>query len=296
MTTISTLPPLPNGVSLDHEGPLPLLRGSSGACSFSLSLQGAQLLNWTPKGQSPVVWLSPDAKFLPGKSPRGGIPICWPWFGPHQQPNYPAHGVARTGEWSLLEARLDEHGDVFLRFKLLPSAESQALYPEEIDLEVSYRLGTQLEVELTTHNHTSTAFELTEALHTYLGIGDISDLSIEGLEATDFIDKVDQGTRHRQKGLIQIAGETDRVYLSTQTRCSVTDPILQRRIVIDKEGSASTIVWNPWSEKAKSLGDLGDSGYRQMVCIESGNALDNVVSVAPGDTHRLWVRYTSLPL
>jgi len=86
------------------------------------------------------------------------------------------------------------------------------------------------------------------------------------------------------------------VYLSTQTRCSVTDPILQRRIVIDKEGSASTIVWNPWSEKAKSLGDLGDSGYRQMVCIESGNALDNVVSVAPGDTHRLWVRYTSLPL
>ncbi len=296
MTNTSTPPLLPTGVSIDHQGPLPILHGSNGACSFSLLLQGAQLLFWAPQGQSPVVWLSPGAKFLAGKSPRGGIPICWPWFGPHEKPNYPAHGVARASDWSLLEARRDEGGDDVLRFRLLPSAELQALYPSDVDLEVSYRLGAQLEVTLTTHNRSNTSFELTEALHTYLGIGDISEISIDGLEATDFIDKVDQGTRHRQSGSIQIASETDRVYLSTQNRCSVNDPILQRRIVIDKEGSASTIVWNPWSEKAQSLGDLGDSGYRQMICVESGNALENAISVAPGDTHQLCVRYSCLPL
>ena len=296
MPNTTPLPTLPDGLTLEPQGSLQLLHGRNSACSFSLSLQGAQLLHWAPQGQSPVVWLSPDAKFLAGKSPRGGIPICWPWFGPHEQPNHPAHGVARASAWSLLEARRDESGDDFLRFRLLPSAEIQALYPENIDLEVSYRLGAQLEVELTTLNRSSVPFELTEALHTYLGIGDISDISIDGLEATDFIDKVDQGTCQRQEGLIHIAGETDRVYLSTQGTCSVKDPILQRRIVIDKEGSASTIVWNPWSEKAQSLGDLGNSAYRQMICVESGNALSNAIKVAPGDTHTLWVRYSCLPL
>ncbi|NBS17933.1 MAG: D-hexose-6-phosphate mutarotase [Gammaproteobacteria bacterium] len=296
MPKTTPLPILPDGLSLESQGSLQLLLRRNGACSFSLSLQGAQLLHWTPQGQSPVVWLSPDAKFLAGKSPRGGIPICWPWFGPHEQPNHPAHGVARASDWSLLEARRDESGNDFLRFRLLSSAELQALYPENVHLEVSYRLGAQLEVELTTLNQSSAPFELTEALHTYLGVGDISDISIDGLEATDFIDKVDQGSRHQQEGPIHIEGETDRVYLSTQASCSVRDPILKRRIVIDKEGSASTIVWNPWSEKAQSLGDLGNSGYRQMICVESGNALSNAIKVAPGNTHTLWVRYSCLPL
>lgn len=257
-----------------------------------IALQGAQVLAWTPKHQQPVIWLSKSAKFVPGKSVRGGAPICWPWFGPHlSEPKFPAHGYARTVVWDVISAEALDDGRTQLQFRLAQNDETRKHWPYDTSLECNITVGETLEVSLTTHNREDVTISLTEALHTYFEIGDISKVSVHGLEDTEYLDKVDGGQRKLQHGPVTIAGEVDRVYLDTRAECVIEDAILQRKIHIHKQGSNSTVVWNPWIDKAEKMGDLGTDGYRHMLCVESGNAMEDVVTIAPGEVHQLWVSY-----
>jgi len=133
-------------------------------------------------------------------------------------------------------------------------------------------------------------------LHTYFQIGDIGAIRVRGLDGTEYVDSAGGGQRKRQAGAVSFAGEVDRVYLNTEAVCTIADPLLERCIEISKTGSRSTVVWNPWDQKAARFADLGGApsahgGWRQMVCIESANALDNQLTIAPGETHRLAVQY-----
>lgn len=267
-----------------------LVEVKNSAGSATIALQGAQLLSWTPAGEKPVVWLSKNAKYMQGKSVRGGIPICWPWFGPHpEESSYPAHGFARNLVWEVGGTKsLTDATQVVLR--LVPN---EASWPYPSELECRIKVGQTLEMELITQNTGLEPFTLGCALHTYFEVGDVRKIEILGLEEAAYIDKVNGG-KNRQSGPVTVNSEVDRIYLDTASDCLIRDPIYNRVIRVEKEGSRSTVVWNPWVDKADKMGDLGDDGYLNMLCVESCNAADDVAIVPPGKSHRLSVRYSVL--
>jgi glucose-6-phosphate 1-epimerase len=259
--------------------------------SGSVAVQGAQVLTWSPTGQEPVIWLSDHASFKPGKSLRGGAPVCWPWFGPHKvDPDKPAHGFARNLDWEITEtARVPEGTRILMR--LVPGEEQQTLWPFQAQLTLEITMGERLRLELATENRGSSSFELTQAVHTYFHVGDIDAVRVEGLEGCDYIDKVGEEAVRRQEGPIHIDREVDRIYLGCPGDAVIVDPSLGRRIRVYKSGSGSYVVWNPWIEKSAALGDMGEEGYRQTICVETTNAATDVVSVAPGESYRLLTEY-----
>jgi len=258
----------------------------------SIALQGAHVMTWQPIGQKPVIWLSTKARFSPGKSIRGGVPLCWPWFGQHAtEAAYPGHGFARTIPWTLIDARKLPDGRVRLEFKPEMNDAALAQWPHASTVRYNVTVGQELVVALVTRNIGTTPFQLGQALHTYFTIGDIHQASIAGLAGCTYIDKVDGGKRKKQKGAVTFNGETDRVYLGTDGCCGIIDPVLKRTILITSTGSRSTVVWNPGVEKAAKMGDFGRQGENKMVCVETANAADDVITLAPGETHRMTAQY-----
>jgi len=255
-------------------------------------LQGAHLTHWAPRGAHPVIWTSSEAKYAPGKSIRGGVPVCWPWFGPHaSEPKFPGHGFARTVPWGPVASSALADGRTSVAFRLLESDATRAQWPHPSQLELRMTIGDEIEFDLVTRNTGAEAITVGDALHTYFEVGDVRQVEVQGLEGCPYLDKV-AGGRHRQQGPVNIAAEVDRVYLESIADCLIEDPVLHRRIRISKRNSASSVVWNPWVEKADKMGDLGPDGYLRMLCVESCNADADVVRVPPGGAHHLWVRYS----
>ena len=274
----------------------------------SVCLQGGHVIDWQCPGQTqPVLWLSRDARFVPGKSIRGGIPVCWPWFGPYvtvppQQnapqagvaaaADYPAHGFARTAEWQVVGSDVAGDGSARLTLSLGAEAMPAVMWPHATELQLEIRLGATLQLALTTRNLGETGLLLGEALHTYFNISDIGAVSVGGLHGADYWDTVGAVEKKRQSGPITFDRETDRVYIDSPQTCVIEDPGYARRIHILKQGSLSTVVWNPWTAKAERMGDLGQpDGWRQMLCVESANCWDNRLTLAPGEVHTLSVSY-----
>lgn len=285
---------------LDHQlqfvsgaGGLIMAEISNSLSSATIALQGAHLMTWSPRRQRPVVWLSPAAKFATGKSIRGGVPICWPWFGPHvSDSKLPGHGYARTVPWEVEHTRALPNGSTQIQLKLVETDASRAQWPHNTPVHMQITVGSTLVCELITHNATAASVTVGDALHTYFAVSDIRQVKIHGLGNNPYLDKVDGGQRKQQTGPILFNGETDRIYLESRADCLIEDPLWQRRIRIHKRGSASTVVWNPWTEKAEKMGDFGPNGFLGMVCVESANAADDVVSIPAGGQHRLWVEYS----
>lgn len=262
----------------------------------SLCLQGAHLMSWQPNSQAvPVVWLSRDAKLAAGKSIRGGAPVCWPWFGAHaSESSFPGHGFARTVPWRVIDAGSEPNGATRLTLRLVPSDKTRAQWSHDCNVDLTVIVGDKLRMEMTTENTSAADFVIGEALHTYLQISDIGAVRVTGLEGGDYWDKVGPATQRKQDGAITFSGEVDRVYINTGAECVIHDEPLKRRIRIAKSGSLSTVVWSPWTEKATKMGDMGQpDGWREMVCVESVNAMENVVKVAAGTKHTLIVEYTA---
>ncbi|QKE39534.1 D-hexose-6-phosphate mutarotase [Ferrovum myxofaciens] len=263
--------------------------------SARIALQGAQLTSWVPKGEEPVIWLSKEASFLKGKSIRGGAPVCWPWFGPHEsQGDFPAHGFARTALWEILRVETQTDGTTQLTFLLPETAFPKNQWPYATTLKSHITIGSHLEVDLVTHNLGSQPIIIGQALHTYFRVEDVRTVRLLGLEECIYLDKVEGGDRKVQKGSVNFTQETDRIYLGATQDILIEDPLMKRQIRITKNGSASTVVWNPWIEKSAKLGDMGEEGYLHMVCVENANAAEDVITLAPGAEHHLWVRYSIL--
>jgi len=261
----------------------------------SIALQGAHIMTFQPNGEAPLIWLSPAAKLAPGKSIRGGVPVCWPWFGAHAtESSFPAHGFARTVLWQVTASEALPDGRTRITFELPQGAIPSAQWPHACRVRLVVTVGQTLEVELITENTGNAPFNIGEALHTYLALSDVGNVRITGLEDCVYLDKADEFRRKAQAGTITIASEVDRVYVNTEADCLIEDRGLKRHIRIAKRGSRSTVVWNPWIEKSVKMGDFGsDTGYRSMVCVESANAAENMVSVAPGKAHSLCVVYST---
>lgn len=262
--------------------------------SASLCLQGAHLMTWQPKSQSvPVVWLSRDTKPAVGKSIRGGAPVCWPWFGAHaSEASFSGHGFARTVPWRVIESGTEPNGATRLTLRLVANDKTRVQWTDECSVDLTVIVGETLRMELTTENNSNADLEIGEALHTYFQISDIGAITVTGLEGSEYWDKVGGSNLRKQDGAIAFSSEVDRVYIDNAAECVIHDEKLQRRIHIAKSGSLSTVVWTPWVEKANKMGDMGQpDGWREMVCVESANAINNVVKVAAGTAHTLIVEY-----
>src|SRR5690606_34573283 len=200
-------------------------------------------------------------------------------------PDKPAHGFARNQPWELLEAGAAGDG-AFMRLGLADSPASRSLWPHAFRLELTVTVGAQLDIALTTHNPGDAPFRFGGALHSYFTVGDVAAIAIHGLDGVRYLDQL-SGEEHTQAGPVTIAAEVDRVYLATPATCTIDDPSLGRRISVAKAGSQSTVVWNPWVEKARRLSDLGDDEYKQFVCVETALAHADSVELAPGSSHTL---------
>lgn len=268
--------------------PEPLSLTSADGSGTVLSY-GAHAVSWAPEGHEPVLWMSSRAHHETGRAIRGGVPICFPWFGPGRTGDMePPHGFARTTEWTLVEQGHDERDDAFAEFTLRPqdvAEQLRAAFPHEFEARFRMTAGRRLRLELTVTNTGSETFEVEEALHTYLHVGDSERISVSGLDGASCFDKV---TREQltQVGDLTVTGETDAVF-AHRGEVRVTDPALGRVLVVSKEGSDSTVVWNPWADKAVGMSDFADDEWKTMLCVEAGNVMGSPVRLAAGESHTL---------
>ncbi len=261
---------------------------SSPIASGRIYLQGAHVTHFQPRAAAPVLFLSAKSFFLPGKSIRGGIPVIFPWFGAHSgNPSAPAHGFARNLEWEIEAVDVSPSGSVSVCMILRPVEAALAQgFGHDFLLRYRVTFGEQLELRLETENTGAADFRFEEALHTYLDVSDVREVSVEGLSGADYLDKTEGFSRKREESeRLRLTGETDRIYLDTQSECVVDDPGAERTISVAKGGSDTTVVWNPWREKTAALKDMEAHEWLRMLCIETANTGTNAVTLAPGQRH-----------
>lgn len=269
-------------------GGLPLAELKAPSGTAGVLLQGGQVLRYEPRHQPPVLWVSREAAFAPGKAVRGGIPVCWPWFGPHPlDKSKPSHGFARTRNWEVVTAKGLDDGAAFLELGLRDAEETRAIWPHAFELRLRVTLGAELRVELAARNTGKEPFTCGGALHSYFAVSDVAKVAVHGLDGAAYLDQLDGLRRKVQRGPVTVQAETDRIYVDTGSECVIEDTGRGRRIRIAKWGSRSTVVWNPWIEKARRLTDFGDGEYPGMLCVETANAGDDTATLAPGAEHGL---------
>jgi glucose-6-phosphate 1-epimerase len=273
----------PGFISLDRRGELIRLNLQNAHCTSSVFLQGAHLATWQPGDFEPVIFLSRASDFITGKPIRGGVPIAFPWFAIDSKPNRvdghpgPNHGFARIQDWTLLAA--EPAGDAtLLRFVLGPTAMSRSMGFDQFRLTQEFLIGRELSMHLTVHNESAQPLTFEEAFHTYYNITDIHEVTLEGLEPTAYIDKMDamklKPAAHQP---LTFTSATDRVYNNTAAVCTLHDRAGRRRIDIRKSGSNTTVVWTPFA----ALPDLGPWEWQEMVAVETVNAGVNRIVLSP---------------
>jgi len=249
---------------------------------------GAQVVRWAPVGADPVLWVSPRARFERGSAIRGGVPICFPWFANGRAGELtPAHGFARTAPWRLVSESVGDAA-VVLDYELTDADATAPEFPHRYHAAYRISMGPGLALDLTVTNTDTEPFGFTEALHTYLAVGDVAQVRLEGLEGARYVDKV-AGATAVQDGPLRPTGETDRVYHSGGP-VRLVDPVLGRTLVVGTRDAHSVVVWTPWRDKAAEAADIGADSWTSFVCVEAGNVLDDAVRLEPGESHTLGYR------
>jgi glucose-6-phosphate 1-epimerase len=259
----------------------------------AITLYGAQLLSYYFASDSAdLLFLSEKAIFKEGTPIRGGVPICWPWFGPDPQHlGRNDHGLARTRMWNVGSTYLLNDQGCAITFELTDTPETYALWPHRFRLILKLTVGKQLTLKLTTQNRGETPLELTQALHTYLAVGDITHTRITGLEGYPYSDKTDNGCEKKEEEAIFINAEIDRVYPTDGGDIVLHDDAHKRKIHIECEGSRTAVIWNPWVRVCEQKADLTAEDYKKMVCIETANAEKDIITLQPSESHTLKAVY-----
>ena len=273
-------------------------RARVGTRELLISQQGAQVLSYQEDDQPPLIWLSEQAAYKRGQGVRGGVPVCWPWFGGlqrnpqtvqamHLQPAAaPAHGLVRNLDWQL--QGIDSRDDgVQIEFVYNSAAQPLTDWPHAAELRLSIRLDERLHIQLNSRNLGDTPLAISQALHSYFAVSDIRNVAVEGLHGCRYIETLEDWQQRQQDGLLQFSGETDRIYLDTPAQLSILDRTWQRRIQLHSSGSNSAVLWNPWIDKAQHLSQFAADAWPGMLCIEHANVLDDIRVLAAGEQHQL---------
>lgn len=257
-------------------------------------LQGAHITGYMPKDKQQLLWLSKDANYVKGKAIRGGIPICWPWFGPSPYgEGSVAHGFARTSIWQLKSIETDSDSRTHINLQLESNSETHLLWPFEFTLECKVIIGSELTISLTTHNTDNKVMQISEAIHSYFAVSDIEQVKVANLANNQYVDKLADNALVIQQGDVTICEATDRIYTHSANEQRIIDSGDSRdsgaggEIKVTKAGANDTVVWNPWQDIAKGMADFDDLGYRQMLCVEAVNSQINPVTIEPGQSHTI---------
>ena len=251
-----------------------------------ICLYGAHVISFRPHNTMEILWMSPESNFLEGSPIRGGIPVCFPWFGPHPtDPEKPQHGFGRLMYWEVIETASLPNGETLVRLQLCSSEKTKAYWPHDFCAEMNITIGQTLLATLKVTNTSTGPFDYTCALHSYFSLSSIENITIEGLQNTRYHSQLESGDFVQETPDLRIEKAETRHYYGTEAACIIDDHIFSRRIRTDKSGSRNTTVWNPWEENSRQIADIPDEGYLQFVCIEAVNAFDGVVRLAPGENH-----------
>ncbi len=273
-------------------------RARVGARELLISQQGAQILSYQEDDQPPLIWLSEQAAYKRGQGVRGGVPVCWPWFGnlqrnPQavqamhlQQDTAPAHGLVRNLDWQLQGIDSCDDG-VQLEFVYNSATQPLTDWPHAAELRLNIRLDKRLHIQLSSRNLGDTPLAISQALHSYFVVSDIRNVAVEGLHGCRYIETLEDWQQRQQDGLLTFSGETDRIYLDTPAQLSIFDRAWQRRIQLHSSGSNSAVLWNPWTDKAQRLSQFAADAWPGMLCIEHANVLDDIRVLAAGEQHQL---------
>jgi D-hexose-6-phosphate mutarotase len=292
-TPTAPVPDLPAGISVvTARGSLPAVAVSLPSAAALVYLHGAHVAEWTPAGELPVLWMSDFGRFSTADALRGGIPLCFPWFGQNAgDPTLPNHGWARLAEWTLVNAVISAVGGADaaeLTFELTEQSVGVPAGTAPMRLHYVVTVGSELTIALQVLNTGDTDLSFEEAFHTYLAVGDITVTTIDGYTDLSYIDRtVTPEAVAVSVDPVRFDGnQVDRIYPMPQGAV-VNDPANSRVITVTAEASAQSVIWNPGSAKAASMGDFGDNEWTSMVCVEALNIRNSAVTLAPGASHRM---------
>lgn len=254
------------------------------SATAKVALQGAHIFEYQRVGQEAILWLSEISDFEQGRAIRGGVPLCWPWFGFSEDKTLPQHGFARTTMWEFVSANEIDESETTLLFRLSNSEQTLKIWNYKFLLELQITISKELKMELKTTNLDDKAFKISQALHTYFSVSHISEVAIKGLDKKPYLDAL-SWQKEVQGGNIRFEEEVDRVYQEVNNEIILVDK--NREIHIKNTNSASVVVWNPWIEKTSRMSAMKEDAYEHFVCIESANAFDDTRVIEPKQSHTL---------
>jgi len=275
------------------EGGLIMIDISNQYAKARISTSGGQILSYQPHSENnDMVFLSEKANYLPGKMIRGGVPVCWPWFGDDTSGyGRPSHGFARNQQWDVLGTRSNTDGSTTVTLCIKDTDGSQTIWPYKFKLLIEITVGKCLEVQLTTKNTGKKTFTISQALHTYFNVSDISKVVVNGLDGCEYLDKLDDFSSSTQAGDVVISQEIDRIYQNSPAQVTLKDSGFDRIISISAINSRTTVIWNPWTAAISKIDDLDDSSYPQFLCVETANAADDCITIPEGRERTIKVVY-----
>lgn len=279
---------------VEGKGGLPLLKINNEYAQATISVYAGQVLSFQPSDQTQdLMFLSSQAYYQEGKAIKGGTPICWPWFGPDpENQGRSSHGFVRNRLWDLREIVSTQDGSTEVVMGLVDTPQIRKIWDYAFDLTLAITVGSSLTMELTTRNTGDQPFSITQALHTYFKVGDISQVQVLNLEDTSYLDKVDAGKNKTQTGAVIFDGECDRIYLDVPSQLIIDDQSLGRQIKITAANSNTAIVWNPGAAISANMADLGDLDYQNFVCVETANAGNEIIEIPAGSDYNLTANYS----
>ncbi len=284
---------LPGVTNVDYAGYACVeLRNAYGAAI--VSLHGGQMLSWAPAGQRDVFWISSLAKPLPAAI-RGGVPVCWPWFGKQGMPQGAMqHGPVRNVTWKIVACQAGDSGSLLLGLepdRTAPGGDAVDVYARHLEVRLDIELGPELRMALSTHNRSPEPFALTQALHTYLAVGDVEQVQLLGVEGLQYDNRVNGAEGNLQLGAFKLQSLCDNTYAQTNLQTAhhylLKDPVWQRQVGLTTIGSQSAVVWNPGADGAAAMADMPDAAWKDFLCVEAANAGSDMVMLAPGAQHHL---------
>ncbi len=276
------------GVSFSMRENIMMIDVENEFASAQITTHGGSVLSFRPKDGQDLLWTSPTAIYNGQKPVRGGIPVCWPWFGANtQETSAPAHGFVRNAVWHLDHVANLDSGvtEIVLTFDSTP--ETLEIWPHSFHLALRIEVGEKLAMSLITTNLSDHDIQITEAFHTYFNVADARSLVITGLEGSTHLDKLSNAPAQRQVEALTLNPPMDSVYLHQATDIAIEDVGNQRKIIIEKQHADSAVVWNPGPETVKGFADMPDDLWPEFVCVEAGNVFDNAVMIASGEKHTM---------
>jgi len=261
-----------------------------------VSTYAGQVISFVPNDAvEDVLFLSDKVSYKLGHTIRGGIPVCWPWFGDDTSGfGRPSHGFVRNQSWRVLATHELDDGRTSITLGLTDSDSSRAVWPYKFELELEVIVGKSLELKLTTKNTGNKAFTITQALHTYFNISNAENVSVIGLNGKSYLDKLDDFNSKSQSGDVLIVEEVDRVYQQAPENVVLKDSGFNRDISITSRGSNTTVIWNPWLTSVKNISDLDENSFQNFLCVETANAADDSITIPEGMSHTIVTEYKIL--